>query len=153
VSREEGGLLPAGEWRCTGTISAPILAGADRIVTNDRYAYVCCHYSHRLGVIDLVDPHGPQLATIVRTAGYEPDGLAKDGSRLFVGAGRTVEVFDITRPNNPQSIAVYSGDPLFDEPEGPGRGNAHDLVVHAGFVYVTAQRDDRVGILKFTSHD
>jgi hypothetical protein len=28
VSREEGGLLPAGEWRCTGTISAPSLAGA-----------------------------------------------------------------------------------------------------------------------------
>lgn len=149
VSRTGGQLLPADAWRCIGTVYDSNLAGANRIVVDDRYAYVCCHYSHRLGIIDLADPHEPRLVTTVRTAGYEPDGLAKDGALLFVGAGRTVEVFDVATPDNPRSIAVYSGDPLFSEPEGPGRGNAHDLVVRAGFVYVTAQRDDRIGILKF----
>jgi len=152
VSRGGGEVLPADEWRCLGTVSDSSLAGANRIVADDRYAYVCCHYSHRLGVIDLADPHEPRLVTTVRTTGYEPDGLAKEGDLLFVGAGRTVEVFDIALPDTPRSIAVYSGDPLFDESDGPGRGNAHDLVVRDGFVYVTAQRDDRVGILTFRRH-
>jgi len=151
ISEDGEELSTAEEWKCLGTVSDPKLAGANRIVADSRYAYVVCHYSHRLGVIDLAEPGAPQLITTIRTAGYEPDGLALHGDKLFVGAGRTVEVFHVANPAEPQRVALYKGDPLFAESKGPGLGNAHDLVVKDGIVYVTAQRDNRIGILKFES--
>lgn len=150
VSRDGDTVLPVDEWRCTGTIADQRLAGANRVVVDEQYAYVACHYSNRIGVIDLADPGAPALAATIPTRGAEPDGLALQDGVLFVGAGKTVEAIDVSSPEAPRSLAVFRGGPLFTKPEEGRAGNAHDLVVRDDLVYVTAQRDGAIGILRFT---
>lgn len=149
VSGDGESILPPSAWRCTGTISDERLAGANRIVADVRYAYVACHYSNRIGVIDLANPTSPVLIATIETQGAEPDGLALENNVLFVGAGKTVEAIDVSDPTRPRSLACYRDGPLFTLPETGRAGNAHDLVVQDDLVYVTAQRDGAVGILRF----
>ncbi len=142
-------LHPPRDWTFVGGVSDTALAGANRIATDGSHAYVVCHYSHRLGVVDLTDPQQPALVADIPTAGYEPDGLALDGETLFIGAGRTVEAVDVSDPASPTSLTYFHGEPIFTKPVGGGEANAHDLVLHDGHVYVTAQRDGRLGILRW----
>jgi len=75
------------------------------------------------------------------------------GSILFVAGGECVEAIDVSNPREPVSIAQYRGGDLF-----PSRSiqlgaeirydNGHDLVYRDGILYVTAQNDDRLGILR-----
>lgn len=145
----EGTLRPVEGWRLAGVVSDPLLAGANRVVVDARYAYVACHYSNRVGVIDLRHPDAPELVATLPTAGAEPDGLALADGTLFVGAGKCVEAVDISRPARPRPLAHFRGEPLFTLPREGREGNAHDLVVRGGLVYATAQRDGRIGILAF----
>ena len=149
VSKEGATLLPIENWHLAGTISSETLAGANRIVTDARYAYVACHYSNRIGVIDLAKPRSPELVATLPTVGAEPDGLTLDNGVLFVGAGKTVEAIDVSTPERPVSLAHFEGEPIFSTPKNGRAGNAHDLVVRDGLVHVTAQADGRIGILRF----
>ncbi|MFP4499686.1 MAG: LVIVD repeat-containing protein [Candidatus Hydrogenedentota bacterium] len=149
VAGDDGVLRPAGDWRLAGTLSDEKLAGANRVVVHGRYAYVACHYADTIGVVALADPEQPALVTAYPTQGCEPDGLALAGDVLFIGAGKHVEAVDVSNPLHPQPLAHYEGAPLFTLPLEGCNGNAHDLVVQDGFVYVTAQRDGRIGVLRF----
>jgi len=149
VSRDGETVLPVEDWRCVGAVADDRLAGANRVVVNGRYAYVACHYADMVGVIDLDDAAAPKLVAAMGTTGVEPDGLALQDGVLFVGAGKTVEAIDVSDPTAPRRIAHYAGGPWFTKPEAGHAGNAHDLVVQGSLVYVTAQRDGAVGILRF----
>lgn len=70
-------------------------------------------------------------------------------SLVFAGAGKTVEAIDVSNPESPASLAHLEGEPIFTTPRNGCAGNAHDLVVRDGLVYVTAQPGGRIGILRF----
>lgn len=152
VAGDDGELLPTTEWRLAGSLADERLAGANRVVVDKHHAYVACHYADTIGVIDLTDPEAPTLVTALPTQGCEPDGLALAGDVLFVGAGKHLEVLDVSNPVQPHHLGHYQGAPLFTLPQEGCAGNAHDLVLHDGLVYVTAQRDGRMGVLRFQQH-
>ena len=80
-------------------------------------------------------------------------GMSISGSILFVAGGECAEAIDVSDPARPVSVAQYRGGNLFPTRainlNGKTRyDNGHDLVYRDGFLYVTAQNDDRLGIIE-----
>ncbi|NOX53453.1 MAG: hypothetical protein GXP27_03245, partial [Planctomycetes bacterium] len=81
------------------------------------------------------------------------NGMAAAGKILFVAGGEAVEAIDISDPARPVSIAQYRNGRLFPTRrlmlgKTPRFDNAHDLVYRSGYLFVTAQNDNQLGILK-----
>ena len=75
------------------------------------------------------------------------------GQVLFVAGGEAVEAIDISDPSLPVSIGQYRGGELFPTRRlflggNPRFDNAHDLVYRDGHLFVTAQNDNQLGILR-----
>lgn len=150
-------LLPAAEWELEGSIPAGDAAldigGANRVAVSGSYAYVGAYRPDRVAIIDLSDPKKIHQVANMPVCDIDATGLEVVGNALFVAGGECVEVIDVSDPKEPVSIARYRGGDLF-----PTRrfvlndevrfDNGHDLVYRDGYLYVTAQNDNRFGILK-----
>jgi hypothetical protein len=107
-----------------------------------------------MAVIDLNQP--AQLANMP-VCDIDATGLTIVGDVAFVSGGECVEAIDVSHPDNPRSIAQFRGGELFPTRQIRSAGgvwrydNGHDLVYRDGLLYVTAQIDNRLGILKI--HD
>ncbi len=152
-------LLPAREWNLTGKVSHisnwDDLQGANRVVVWDgRYAGVGAFMPDRIGIIDVSDPGDPRQVANMPCCDIDATGMAIHGSMLLVSGGECVEVVDVTDPTKPVSVAQYRGGPLFSirryDKLGatPRYDNGHDVVYRDGYIYVTAQNDNKLGILK-----
>ena len=154
-------LLPVEKWREEGAIGDgdPMsggLQGANRAALAGRHACIGAFVHHRVGLIDLGRPRQLTQTANAPFCDLYATGMAATGKVLFVAGGQCVEAFDISDPSRPLSIARYCGGDLF-----PTRrynfnaeirqDNAHDLVYRNGFVYVTAQNDHSLGVLKVTN--
>lgn len=149
VYRIGGGLFgkklrPAAKWKIEGSITGEDLNGANRVDIFGRYAVLACSPGTTVGVIDLSNPDKPRKVAVLPFAGEHPTGLDIAGSLAFVAGGQTLEVFDLTDPENPVSRAVFPLNSIFPT----GRDNAHDLVYREGLLYLTAQNDNRIAILR-----
>ena len=161
---ETGDLLPVERWEPAGSVSGDRLNGANRVVVSGDYAMVGCNKSNTLAVIDFSDPTAPKTVRILPFPG-EPCGLTLAGSVLLAAGGRAIRAVDVNNPRRPEALATFESEEIFASKfartdEGEKRyttidgkrqvssGNAHDLVYRRGLVYVTAQNDDQVGILR-----
>ena len=84
--------------------------------------------------------------------GYlSPCGLTKARNVLYVGTGRLVEALDVSDPRHPISLGQCT---VFPEPPRDNQnnrpGDAHDLVVKNGYVFVIGQNDSSLGVLRIT---
>jgi hypothetical protein len=145
----ESELWPIERWVVEGTVRGEELDGANRVAVQGRYAYIACNYGHSLGVIDMADPENPEKVAVIPTAGREPDGLCRVGDTLFIGAAKTVQAVEVSNPRKPRDLGHCDCAEAVFPDSGPESGDAHDLVVRDGIVYVTAQASDRLGILRF----
>jgi hypothetical protein len=155
-------LLPVQEWKLTGQVSNTFnwgdLQGANRVVTwGNRYAGIGAFQPDRVGIIDISDPAQPKQIANLPVCDIDATGLAIHGSMLLVSGGECAEVIDVSDPANPRPVAQYRGGRLFptrrlvNHPGGvPRYDNGHDLVYRGGYIYVTAQNDNRLGILRIT---
>lgn len=164
ADEETGRLLPPERWQLAGAVGGERLNGANRVDIHGDYALVGCNKARTLAVIDLADPQRPQAVEILDFPG-ELSGLVVSGAVAFAAGGQTVQAYDLTDPRKPVLLASFTSErafpSAFDRDEhghkrmttfageaAPMRGNAHDLVYRGGYVYVTAQSDHQVAILK-----
>ena len=156
-----GGVLPSNEWILEGRIDDKRLDGANRIVIDGIYAYVAGNYSDMVGIIDISNPETPFIVSVIPTKGKGPDGLTKNGHYLFVGADDVIQVINVKDSKNPIIISAERYPSVFpsgienrkDVINGRKRSSAHDLVYDNGFIFVTAQSDNNIGIIKKESNN
>jgi len=158
---ESSELLPVGEWTLSGKVpngaNSEDLQGANRVVAwGGRYAGVGAFQPDRVGVIDVTDATKPRTVANMPVCDIDATGMAIYGSMLLVSGGECVEAIDVSDPSRPVSVAQYRGGrlfptrALFKDGKAPRYDNGHDLVYRAGYIYVTAQNDNSLGILKVT---
>ena len=156
-------LLPCSEWTFEGGIKnrgrlGENLSGANRVAIGDPkkvgpYAFVGAFACDRIGIIDISVPNKPRQIANMPVCDIDATGMAVSGKALFVSGGECVEVIDLSNPALPVSVAQFRRGNLF-----PTRrlvfnkthryDNGHDLVYRGGYIFVTAQNDNRFGILK-----
>ncbi|MEP7361902.1 MAG: hypothetical protein ABI972_01490 [Acidobacteriota bacterium] len=154
-------LLPVGEWKLSGKVpngaNSEDLQGANRVVAwGGRYAGVGAFQPDRVGIIDVTDTTQPRTLANMPVCDIDATGMAIYGSMLLVSGGECVEAIDVSNPSRPVSVAQYRGGRLFPtrgyakSGKTPRYDNGHDLVYRDGYIYVTAQNDNSLGILKIT---
>lgn len=146
---ENGILLPCTEWIVEGAVKGGGLNGANRVVIDGRYAYVAANKVGRVGVIDMQNPEAPVQVANVEVGCLSPCGLTKAGNVLYVGTGRQVEALDVSDPLHPISLeqcTVFPESPRDNQNNRPG--DAHDLVVKNGYIFVTGQNDSSLGVVR-----
>ena len=157
-------LLPCSKWTFEGVVRnegklANNLSGANRVAVADPavagpYACVGAFVCGRVGIIDVANPERPRQVANMPVGDIHATGMAVYGKVLFVAGGECVEAIDISDPKLPVSIAQYRGGDLFPTRRLIFRekhhryDNGHDLVYRDGYLYVTAQNDHSLGILK-----
>jgi len=142
-------LLPE---KCTlaGVVTTRDLIGANRVQVAGDYAFVATSTpgnGGRLVIVDLRRPeHSRQIASVsfADPDGFGANGLTVAGKVVFLSGGRTLQAVDISRPQNPKTLARWTSRRLFPT----GRDNGHDLVFRNNLLYVTAQNDDQIGIVR-----
>ena len=153
-----GALLPFDQWEILGTVASGNqllldLGGANRVGLAGGYACVGAFVCDRVGVVDIRSPRTPAQIANMPVCDVGANGLEIAGQALLVAGGECVEVIDISDPARPVSVAQYRNGELFptrriDLDGLPRYDNAHDLVYRDGYVYVTAQNDNRFGVLR-----
>lgn len=142
-------LLPCAEWKVEGAIEGADLNGANRVVIEGDYAFVAANKIGRVGVIDIRTPERPVQVANVEVGFVSPCGMTRAGDVLYVGAGRLVEALDVSDPLNPVFLGrcnVFPQEARDNQNNRPG--DAHDLVVRDGYVFVTGQNDSSLGVVK-----
>ena len=146
---EGDALLPCAEWAVEGAIEGEDLNGANRVVIDGDYAYVAANKAGRVGVIDIRNPGALVQVANVKMKSGTPCGMTLSEKVLYVGTGRLVEALDVSDPIHPVSLGycnVFPQEPRDNQNNRPG--DAHDLVVKDGYVFVTGQNDSSLGIVK-----
>ena len=150
VYDDDGKLLPSNQWTMVGFVATPELVGANRVQVTGNYAYVGASTTGqggRLIVVDLSKPNAPQQIAVIPFAdptGFGPNGLTVAGKVVFLAGGQTIQTVDVSKPQSPQTVARWTSQELFPT----SRDNGHDLVFQDGLLYVTAQNDNQVGIIR-----
>ena len=98
-----------------------------------------------VAVIDLSDPAKPRLrGSLDFPDARGPNGLEIAGTVVFAAGGRTVQAIDITSPEMPRELGRLTAPAAFPG----GADDAHDLVYHAGHLFITAQTSHSLVIVK-----
>ncbi len=150
--------LPVAEWELEGAVEGrnrQNFGGANRIVLSGSHAYVGCFRLDLVAVLDISDPTRLVQVAFVPVGDRGATGMTISGDALFVAGGECVDAFDVSNPSRPTLLARYRGGDLFPTTlkflDGRARrDNGHDLVYRDGYLYVTAQNDSNLGILKVT---
>ncbi len=150
----EGELLPAEDWGVGPAVHSATngfdLDGANRVAVRGDLTFVGAFAPDRMAVVGLNEPG--QLANMP-ACDIDATGLAVSGDIVFLSGGECVEAIDVSRPDQPVSVARFRTGDLFPtrriERGGAWRyDNGHDLVYRDGLLYVTAQIDNRLGVLR-----
>jgi hypothetical protein len=140
-------LLPVEKWEIAGAVMRDDLLGANRVVAAGHYAFVACsaNENFKLGFIDIRDPDNPRHLKTLPFADVHATGLAIEGSVLFAAGGRAVQAIDVSDPAEPKTLTVLE----FSESVLPHhRDNLHDLVYADGHLFLTAQNDNALLIVR-----
>jgi len=150
-----GNVLPPGQWSLVGRLEHPRLAGANRVMTRGKYAYLGCSLSENsnrtddlrsnVSVIDLTDPTQPKLRGSLDFPDLRgPNGLEIAGSVVFAAGGQSVQAIDVGDPDAPVDLARLTSPGAF-----PGaQDDAHDLVYSDGHLFVTAQTSHSLVVVR-----
>jgi len=151
-------LLPVNQWTIEGSVEdnkklSENLGGANRVAITGSFAGVGAFVRDWVGIVDLSNPKKIIHIANLPVADIDATGMTAVGQVLFVAGGEAVEAIDISNPTMPVSIAQYRAGKLFPTRRlmmgrTPRFDNAHDLVYRDGYIYVTAQNDNQLGILK-----
>jgi len=141
-----GKLLSADKWMVAGAITSASLNGANRVVVSGNHAFVACSQSDNfaIGFLDITNPNDPVHLRTMPFADVHATGLAISGRVLFVAGGQAIQALDVSDPAKPETLAVFKTPEVFPT----GRDNAHDLVYRDGHLFVTAQNDNQIGIIR-----
>jgi hypothetical protein len=156
---------PADEWVVESTLAGEEMDGANRVAVKGSALLVACNKSDRMAVVDARD-----ISHLVEVANFtcpddNPCGITLTGNVLFVAGGQALEALDVSDPHRPQSLGWCRPLDVFPTRDGyrgdagsgyQGTGskfgaNAHDLVYRDGYVYVTAQNDNILGVIEVTN--
>jgi hypothetical protein len=147
-------VLPPGQWRLVGRLEHLRLAGANRVRTGGKFAYIGSSLSENsdrsddfrsnVSVIDLTDPAGPRLrGSIDFPDARGPNGLEVAGTVVFAAGGQTVQAIDVANVNAPCELGRLTAPRAFPG----GADDAHDLVYHDGHLFVTAQTSHSLAVV------
>lgn len=154
---KNGKVLPLDKWKLIGRTEGKELIGANRVQVKDDFAFVAGSYTlgmqkeagvdfSHMAVVDVSEPSKP---IIVAECPFRddrgPNGLTIAGNIVFCAGGQTVAAYDISNPIKPKALANQSF-PVYKE--FIRTDNYHDLIYRDGYLYVSAQSDDGLLILK-----
>ncbi len=148
-------VLPPEQWTLVSRLENPRLAGANRVRTSGKFAYIgsslgqsggrADDFRSNVSAVELSDPTQPLLRGSVDfpdTRG--PNGLELSGHVVFAAGGQTVQAIDIRVPGMLNEVGR-----LTDAAAFPGAGDdGHDLVYRDGHLFVTAQNSHSLVILQ-----
>jgi len=149
-------VLPPEQWSLIGRLEHPRLAGANRVMTGGKFAYVGCSLSesndrtddlrNNVSVVDLSDPVNPRLrGSIDFPDPRGPNGLEIAGTIIFAAGGQTVQAIDVTNPETPSELGRLAAPTAF-----PGAADdAHDLVFVNDHLFITAQTSHSLVVMRF----
>jgi hypothetical protein len=151
------GLLPADEWSLVGRISSDDLAGANRVKVFGHYACVASSLTPtaprgmgqqpNVAIVDLSDAMRPRIvAKLPFDDTRGPNGLAVAGKIAFAAGGQTIAAIDVSDPARPVMLDSRTYPDIFRD--SAGQDDAHDLVYRDGYLYVTGQTTNSLGILR-----
>jgi hypothetical protein len=148
-------VLPPEQWSLVGRLEHPRLAGANRVMTRGKFAYVGSSLSENtnrtddlrsnVSAIDLSDPAAPRLRGSVDFPDARgPNGLAVAGRIVFAAGGQTVQAIDVANFNAPCELGRLTATHAFPG----GADDAHDLVYANGHLFVTAQTSHSLVVVR-----
>ncbi len=147
--------LAPDRWDAPAVITDLRFAGANRVRTSGRFAYVASSLAvesprhtglqNNLTVVDLSDPVKPRLrGSVAFSEGRGPNGMEISGRVVFAAGGQSVQAIDVSNPDAPRELAFVTALAAF-----PGSGDdGHDLVYADGHLFVTAQNSHALVILR-----
>jgi hypothetical protein len=156
---EKGKLLPVERWTLAGQVESRKLIGANRVQVKGSFAYVAGSVTPKSANdvkphMTVVDLHDPTQPTIVAELPFPdlrgPNGLTVAGDVVFCAGGQTVAAYDISNPLYPRLLASQNF-PKYRE--ALRTDNYHDLIHRDGNLYVSAQSDNGLLILKVSAPD
>jgi hypothetical protein len=147
--------LPPGQWSLVGRLEHPRLAGANRVMTRGKFAFVGSSLSENtdrsddlrsnVSAIDLSDPAAPRLRGSVDFPDARgPNGLELAGTVIFAAGGQTVQAIDVASPEMPSELGRLTAPTAFLG----GQDDAHDLVYANGHLFVTAQTSHSLVVVR-----
>lgn len=156
-------LLPVDQWELTGKTTGKALIGANRVQVSGRFAFVGGSYNPKwrgmaenseadpvtanMTVVDLSDPSKPNIVASLPFPDLSgPNGLTIAGNVVFCAGGQTITAYDIADPTKPVTIGSQSL-PKYRK-NAKRSDNYHDLIYRGGYLYVSAQIDNGLLILK-----
>ena len=148
AEKRASGLLGTDEWVLESSIREPGLRGANRVHITGKYAVVGCNLAnHAVAVVDISEPSDARVLKSEPTFVNYCSGLTVAGNIAIAALTNAIELFDISEPANIRSAAAQEFPTVF--PKGSETVHSgHDLVYRNGLIYVTAQFDDAVGIIR-----
>ena len=156
VDEKSHQVLPPEQWSLIGRLENPRLAGANRVMTSGKFAYVGSSLTankdrfddlrNNVSVIDLSEPTKPRLrGSIDFPDPRGPNGLEIAGPIVFAAGGQTVQAIDVTSPESPNELGRLTDPTAF-----PGAADdAHDLVFVDGHLFITAQTSHSLIVMSF----
>jgi hypothetical protein len=150
-----GKVLPPEQWSLVGRLEHPRLAGANRVMTRGKFAYVGSSLSESgdrtenlrssVSVIELTDPAKPRLrGSMDFPDARGPNGLEIAGTVVFAAGGQTVQAIDVSAPEMPKELGRLTAPAAFPG----GQDDAHDLVFVDGHLFITAQTSHSLVVMK-----
>ena len=141
-------LLDADNWVLESAIREPGLRGANRVHITGKYAVVGCNLAnHAVAVVDISEPANARLLKSEPTFVNCCSGLTVAGDIAIAALTNAIQLFDISDPAKMRSAAAQKFPMLFAMGSETVH-SGHDLVYRNGLIYVTAQFDDAVGIIR-----
>ncbi|MCF7847552.1 MAG: hypothetical protein K9M45_01780 [Kiritimatiellales bacterium] len=153
-----GKLLPVDQWKLVGMAEAQELIGANRVQVKGHYAIIGGSFSVKarltagpgtanMVVVDISDPAIPKIVAALPVSDVRgPNGLTIAGNVVFCAGGQSIDAYDITNPAKPVHLAGQSF-PRYNK-DAKKTDNYHDLIYRDGYLYVSAQTDNGLLILK-----
>ncbi len=148
---DDGEPVPTPRWTFQGVEATQALMGANRVAVAGDFAFVGGSSPGEglgttyLTVVDLESPQNPrQVAAVGFAERFGHYGLTVAGDVVFAAGGRTLDAVDVSDPSEPEKLASRQ----FPEALPTRRGNLHDLVYRGGHLYVSAQKDDRLLVIR-----
>jgi hypothetical protein len=156
IDKEQKKVLPFDQWELVAKSDEALEVGANRVLVHKNYAYVACHRGRRVIIYDISNPALIQKVAVFDTTGTTPCGIKIDESAdiLYVGAEDSVQVVSIKDPHNPVTLSDQRYPEMFPSNASHTNipawlaSNAHDMDIYNGYLFVTGQFDNCLGVIK-----
>jgi hypothetical protein len=154
IDKDQKTILPFDQWELVAKSEEEEEEGANRVLVHNNYAYVACNSGCRIVIYDISDPNHLEKVASFGTTAITPCGIRIHEDILYIGAEDAVQVVSIRDPRYPVTLSDRRYPEMFPSNTSHKEktiwlaANAHDLDIYKGYLFVTGQFDNCLGVIK-----